>query len=140
MRRETGLIFWLLFVGLFLIIFFLGLYFLSNFFIIEREEIFATLNFGEIPAFDLGNSSFSFGTLSEGTSASRLLKVENGYSFPLLVQISSEGNISRFIFFDKTTKVPAYGEKIISLNAFPAKEDDYGNYSGKIVVVLKKAI
>ena len=129
-----------------LIIFFLSVLiiffslFLSQSLILYKKEIPTTLRIGETPAFNLDNSTLSFGTIAPNTTASRTIKLENNYSFPIIASFSSKGNISKFLIFEEKVKLLSREEKVVTISTILPGEEDYGNYSGKILVVMKREI
>jgi len=108
--------------------------------VIKTMEIPAVLEVGKVSGFNLDNSTFSFGTITPGTTSSRMFQIENNYSFPIVAKISSKGNISRFLIFENKVKLPSQEKKIIPIATIYPMEEDYGNYSGEIIVILKREI
>jgi len=108
--------------------------------ILYEQEISADLQVGAIPGFNLDNSILSFGTIAPNISNSRTLQIVNDYPFPILASFSSKGNISKFLIFEKQIKLFSHEEKIVIISTILPREEDYGNYSGKINVILKKEI
>jgi len=108
--------------------------------ILEKKEISAILKVGDIAAFNLDNSTFSFGTITPGLTSSRSFQIENNYPFAIVAHISSEGNISRFLIFENKVKLIPQETRAITIATISPLEKDYGDYSGKIIIILKRGI
>ncbi len=107
---------------------------------LNREEISATLDVGDTPAFNITNFSLSFGTITEETTSSRMLIINNDYSFPIVASFKPEGNISRFFVFEKKIEIPPHENRTVKISAVLSKNESYGHYSGKIHVVLRREL
>jgi hypothetical protein len=127
----------LFFLAFFLFIFSL---LLEKSFILDKKEIPTFLEIGDIPAFNLDNSTFSFGKIVSGITSSRSIQIDNNYDFPIAVFLTSRGNISRFLLFEKETDILVNEKRIIDLKTISPAKEDYGNYSGKIILTLKRKI
>jgi len=108
--------------------------------VLYEQEILVDLQVGQIPGFNLDKSILSFGTIAPNMSGSRTIKLENNYPFPIIALFSSKGNISKFLIFEEKIKLLSKEEKIVTISTILSREEDYGNYSGKINVVLKREI
>lgn len=111
---------------------------LEKYFILDKKEISTFLEIGDIPSFNLDNSTFSFGKIVPGVTSSRRIQIENNYAFPIFVSLSSKGNISRFLLFEKEINIPVNEKRIIEIQTISPLKEDYGNYSGKIILALKR--
>jgi hypothetical protein len=125
------------FLSMFIFVF---LVYLKYFDILEKREIQAVLKVGEIAAINLNNSTFSFGTINSDASSSRRINIQNNYSFPIIIHIFCEGNISQFLLFEKKIKLLPSEEKVINFDTSSREGQEYGNYSGTIFVVFKREI
>lgn len=129
-KKLFILIFFLFLVSFILIVF-------NTSSVLMEEEFPIFLKVGEIAGFEAGNT-LSFGTVSPGLNASRSLMIKSNYSFPVVAFFNSEGNISSFLIFDKKIKIKPYEEKVVLISAIVPVSANYGNYSGKFKVDLKK--
>jgi hypothetical protein len=108
--------------------------------ILDRKEIPAFLEVGKISAFNLDKSVLSFGVIVPNTISSRTIKIENTYPFSVDYLFTSEGNISKFLVFEEKVRLLSQEEKMVTIATISPEEKDYGNYSGKIIVRLKREI
>lgn len=108
--------------------------------VLKTMEVSATLEVGKVSGFNLDNSTFSFGVISPKTTSSRMFQIENNYPFPIVARISSRGNISRFLIFENKIKLLPQEKKTVAITTISPGEEDYGNYSGRIIFVLKREI
>jgi len=129
-----------------LIIFFLSILVLVSAFLLnqsltlDKKEVPTILKVGKITAFNLDNSTFSLGTITTGATSSRSFQIENNYPFSIVAHISSKGNISQFLIFERKIQITPREKKIINIGTILPMEEDYGDYSGKIIIVLKRKI
>jgi hypothetical protein len=138
-RDNPSLILVILIFLVSLFVFFAFLFF-NSFLFLEKKEIVTTLTIGDTPGFDLNQTILSFGAVSKGTIISRNLILENNYNFPIKVELSAEGNIKRYIAFEKVVYLKEFEVKIIPISTVQVSDENFGNYSGKIILVLKKDI
>lgn len=120
-----------------LIIFLLILY-LNSLMILEKKEIITTLMIGNKTGFDLNTTALTFGRITFGSSAQRNLIIKNQYDFPIKVEFSVKGDIKKFLVFEKIVPIEVGEEKTISITAINPIDTEYGNYSGKMIVIIKK--
>ncbi len=126
-----------------IIVFFLSLLFfvfailLNQSLMLEKKEISAILKVGNIAAFNLDNSTLSFGTITPGTTSSRNFEIENNYPFIIVAHLDSVGNISRFLTFEKKIKILPKEKKIVNIGTILPVEKDHGGYSGKMIIIFK---
>ena len=122
------------------IIIFLSAIFMFKAPVLETKEVYASLGISEITGINVNNTALTFGNIMSGTSASRNLIFTNNYGFPVRLEIKAEGNISRFLIFERYTYVKLNEAKEIGINAIVPAGEKYADYSGKILVTIKKAI
>lgn len=137
--KNRYLIFSVVIFSVSLLLFFLSL-FLTQAAVLEKKEIPVNLNIGEIASFNLSlNASFlSFGTITPEANSQRTISLENNYNSPIVAYLNSEGNISRFLVFEKKIRIGVNETKEINIWTILPKEEDYGEYSGKLVLILKR--
>lgn len=108
--------------------------------ILKREEIIATLSVGDIAGFDVNASALTFGTITFGSSSSRNLTIENNYNFPIKVVFSVKGNIKEFLVFNELVYLEIGEKKSVKISTIIPIDKKYGNYFGKMIIVIKKDI
>lgn len=119
---------------------FLFTFYLKSSIILEKKEIAAALSVNQIASFNLNKTALTFGTIPPGSSASRNLTLENNYNFPIKFDFRAKGNIKEFLVFDKVIYLEKGEKKSIRISTIIPNNQDYGNYSGKILVTIKKSI
>jgi len=122
------------------VILFLTALYINSFIVLEKKEIIATLSIGDTAGFDVNATALTFGTITSGSSAYRNLTIENNYNFPIKVKFDVKGNITEFLIFDKIIYLDAGEKKFIRINTIVPVNESYGDYSGKIIVVMKRHI
>jgi len=108
--------------------------------VLEEKEIIATLRVGDIAGFDANATALTFGTITSHSSSYRNLTIENNYEFPIKVEFRAKGNITEFLVFDRVVYLDVGEEKSIRVDTIVPVDKEYGSYSGKMVVVMKKVI
>ena len=106
--------------------------------VLEKKEIIATLRVGAIAGFDANASALTFGTITSHSRSYRDLTIENNYVFPIKVEFHARGNITEFLVFDKVVYLDVEEKKSIKISTIIPVDEDYGSYSGKIVIVMKR--
>ena len=119
---------------------FLLILYLNSSIILAKEEISTTLIIGDKIGFDLNTTALTFGMITFGSSSQRNLIIKNHYDFPIKIEFSAKGDIKKFLVFDKVVPIKVGEEKTIGINAINHADAEYGNYSGKIIVITKKNI
>ncbi|HLC87023.1 MAG TPA: hypothetical protein VJH65_01970 [Candidatus Nanoarchaeia archaeon] len=114
--------------------------YLSREIIIDKSEIFVSVEVANVSGFDLNTSALTFGKLVPGAKSSRKIEIKNNYNFPIVVEFDSEGNINELLGYDK----------LIYINPNEAKEAGFiintylnttqGVYIGIVSYVIKKDI
>ena len=114
--------------------------YLSREIIIDKSEIFVSVEVANVSGFDLNTSALTFGKLVPGAKSSRKIEIKNNYNFPIVVEFDSEGNINELLGYDK----------LIYINPNEAKEAGFiintylnttqGVYTGIVSYVIKKDI
>ena len=106
--------------------------------ILEKEEIVAILIVGDKAGFDVNSTALTFGMITAGSSSSRNLIIENNYDFPIKVEFNVKGDIKRFLVFEKVVYLDSGENKTVSIGTIDPVNEEYGNYSGKVIVVTKR--
>ena len=122
------------------VILFLTALYINSLIVLEKKEIIATLSVGDTAGFDANATALTFGTITSGSSAYRNLTIENNYNFPIRAEFDVKGDIKEFLIFDKIIYLDAGEKKFIRINTIIPVNESYGDYSGKIVAVMKRHV
>lgn len=135
------------YVAVFMLILSLGLFlftlYIKSSIVLEKREIIATLQVGNIAGFDANATALTFGTITSGSVSSRNLTIENNYKFPIKVEFSTKGNITEFLIFEEVIYLDVAEKKPVKIRTISAIDNidkKYGNYFGKMIIVIKKDI
>ncbi|MEA3378512.1 MAG: hypothetical protein U9Q69_02620 [Nanoarchaeota archaeon] len=125
------------------IVFFLTLAVISHayFFytILDIEEFPMMLLVGNKIGIDVGVDMIRFGRVQPGGGSSRIFYLTNDYDFPIVVKMSTSGILANYVSLSANNFVLAPLEKKeVSISAGVPKDMAYGNYTGKLKVVLKR--
>ncbi len=107
--------------------------------IVEIKEIEASIIVSDKVGFDLNSTALIFGKVLPGGSSSKFVDFENNFGFPVEIYIYGEGEMKKFITPFKE-KIEKGGKKNIKISAFVPLDAEFGNYSGKVVIKIKKNI
>jgi cytochrome c oxidase assembly protein Cox11 len=113
--------------------------YLNSLMVLKTQEIYASIKIGDRGGFDVNKSALTFGMIRPGDGASRSLFVENNYSIPIKIDFDSEGNISRFLRFEKEVYLVSGENKTLSFSAVASVDEPYGFYGGMVKAVFKRA-
>jgi hypothetical protein len=113
--------------------------------IVEKQEIIFSFGVSDKAGIDLNKTILSLGNvIPGGTSLSRGFEITNYHDFPVIADVYAKCNqnadMSKFLDFEKQVKIPSKESYRILVVATAPKGEPYANYTGKIVVVLKKDI
>ena len=108
--------------------------------IIDRGEVFASMIIGDSAGFDLNLTALTFGRVIPGSSSDRRLTMNNAYPFPVILEFSSEGDITEFLTYNETVYVAPYESKNITFLVKAPLDAKKGVYTGKVFYVIKKDI
>ena len=106
---------------------------------IEKKEL--TLNFvvGEKLGFDLNSSALTFGSVTQGASASRDLILKNYYKKKVFVTVFSSKEISEMVTISENSfYLLPDEEKKVSFSVYVNKNSSYGAHEGKVKISIKK--
>ncbi len=98
---------------------------------LEEFVLPATVNITDRLGFDVNGSELSFGKVMPGGSSSRIVMFTNGYSFPVIVKITSEGTIKNMLSYPEIVYVESGEEKKIGFSVF-VEESPFGCYEGEV--------
>ncbi|MGD9276424.1 MAG: hypothetical protein PVJ67_04580 [Candidatus Pacearchaeota archaeon] len=134
-KRKNNLI---VLLSVLSILIFILVFYLNSKLILEKREIIATLEVGNRSGFDTNATALTFGIVRPGSSASRNIEIANDYSFPVKFEFSAKGNIKDFLVYDKTVYLNEGEKKKVSISTIDPWVAEFGNYSGKVIVLIKR--
>jgi len=140
MLRKNKTLYIAVFIFILSVSLFLVALYIKSAIILEKKEIIATLSVGETAGFDANATALTFGTITSGSRSYRNLTIENNYVFPIKVEFRAEGNITNFLIFDKVIYLGVGEKKSIKVNTIIPIGNEFGDYSGKVIVIMKKDI
>jgi len=122
------------------ILVFLFTLYTNSLLVLEKKEIPVFLKVGEVAAFNLSATELSFGTITPGSNARRNITLKNEYDFPVKFEFRAKGDAKKFFLFEKRIYLAPYEKKNIEINTIIPSGENYGDYSGKIIVSIRKTI
>ncbi len=109
--------------------------------VLDKKEIPLKLQIGNRTGFDVSKTELNFGLLSSGNSASRSdVLVKNNYNFSIQLDVNIEGNISSFLIYDNLICLNPGEERNLEFSTVIITNEPYGNYSGKMIILIKKSL
>lgn len=140
-KRSLFLIFLLLFI----IIFVLGVFLLSNLIdylsILEKQEFYAKVVVSDHYGVDVNSSALIFGMLVPGSSSVRKITMTNDHDQEVNVEIFVQGDMNEFIKIsenDFSLKIDEFKE-IVFVAAVPG-DKEFGVYEGKVIFIIKNVL
>ncbi|MFB6246191.1 MAG: hypothetical protein ABEI74_01195 [Candidatus Pacearchaeota archaeon] len=112
--------------------------FSQTYFVVEKKNLNTSIQIGNTTGINLENESLAFGRMMPKTSVQRHIEINNPYSNHLLVNLTTRGNISNFIFHKNMVRIEPSKTKEIGVGAKIPKNLTKGNYSGKFTAIMKK--
>lgn len=98
---------------------------------------------GDYIGFDNNKTVLTFGMVPPGSgSAWRFIDVKTG-RFPTVVFFSFEGEMADWVQVEDgelAIEIPAYTDRRIKIHAHPPIETQFGNYTGKAKMIIKKNV
>ncbi len=82
--------------------------------------------------FDVNQSALTFGIVTPGSSSTRTVSVDNPYSFPIILRISSAGPIDPFLSYTSVVAIPVGESKRISFSIVSDQQTPLGFYPGQV--------
>lgn len=117
------------------------LFLLLYFFIApEFREIPASLRVGEVIGFDVNTTALTFGTVYLNGASQREMVISNEDSYDKLAHFTAEGGISTFLVLPEDLLVRANTNTSVMMRAEVPFGAPLGNYTGKVIVFLRRAI
>lgn len=138
MRKTKLLLIFLIFVFVLISVF---LIYYNNYVLLEVKSLpmsVEIVNYSVI-GINLNSEGLFFDKLQNNGVGKRGVDIENKYTFPIIVSIKVEGNISKMITVSKNDFIISPGEKTSVLYYCNTGENELGIYSGKTTVVFRRA-
>lgn len=140
MERESKIYVFIVFLfALSLVLFFMSFY-ANTLSVLQKKEIPVSLRIGDTPGIDVNNTALTFGTVSPGSSIQRNLIIQNDYPFSLQVELEVQGDLERYLSFEKVIFLDINEKKEVPIRATVSNGEEFVNYTGKIIIVFKKDI
>lgn len=137
LKKEKNNLYFVVFLfTLSFIIFIFTLY--LHFDILEKQEIFIELTIGNKTGFNLDSGKISFGAITPSSNSERVIYLKNIYDFPVKVELSAEGNVSKFLNYQDRYFFEKHETKIVKIVASYSEGAEFGNYSGNLSIVFKR--
>jgi len=133
-KRNTIIAFVLL-----IIIILLSIFLMPNLFnsieVLEEEEVEAFLMVGKNFGIAINGTAIVFGKVPPGSSGSKNVELKNDYEHDVKIQISSRGDINKFLIVSENNFILKPNEnKNITFTANVPLGTTYGNYTGKVTI------
>ena len=122
------------------ILVFLFTLYTNSLLVLEKKEIPVFLKVGEVAAFNLSATELSFGTITPGSNARRNITLKNEYDFPVKFEFRAKGDAKKFLLFEKRIYLETGEIKSIEIKVIIPKNEEYGDYSGKLIISIRKTI
>jgi hypothetical protein len=130
------------FILLISFIFFLIALNMNSILILQKQEIPVSVRVSDYAAWNISKneSMLNLGIIKRGTSAERNIQISNNYTFPVIVAISVKGDITPLLIFDRIIYMEPRENKDISISTKVIEGEEFGNYTGMLIVTLKKKL
>ena len=129
-------------LGVSILVLFISLtsYFIDNR-TLETHEFYASLNISDdaVVGFDINDSALIFGTVGKGITSTRRIKIDNKYSFPIIVFVRADGAIKEFLNFEDVVRIDRNMTALVAVSAFAPFDTTAEGYSGTVEFLLKPA-
>ena len=104
---------------------------------LERKMFFARVIVSNSSGFDLNSTALTFGKIMPGSSSTRNLIMENNYGLPIIVELSSKGDISELLKYTERTWVENNKTEKIAVTATAPQDMEYGTYEGFVIATIR---
>jgi len=108
--------------------------------VLEEEAFYASVEINSTagPGFDVSPTALTFGRIGgAGGSSTRSIFFENGYDFPVLVKIGTDGSIGPLLEYDRTVRVESGEDTKIPFSVSISEGMEDGFYSGMVRLIVK---
>ena len=106
--------------------------------VLDRRVYHASIIVADYGGLVGNDTSFVFGAVPHGSSAEKKLSVQNGYDFPIIVNIIPIKGIEQFVQ-EKQEIISSGQERNVSIIAIVPNGIEKKKYEGEIVVELRYA-
>lgn len=111
----------------------------SSYNIAATKEAEMFIFVGENIGFDVNESYVHFGLVRPGGISEKTVNVSNFYEMPLKVYIRLTGDFSKWISIGENNFILQKDEsRLVKLQANVPKGAEFGNYTGKILVIFRR--
>lgn len=107
--------------------------------VLVEKEINSSIIIRDRAGFDLTKGVMNFGMVLPGSSASRNLILENSYNSRVRIEIIPGGDM-KFFLKKQVFSLAGNENKTIGLSAIVPEDMAFGNYTGSILIRIKKDI
>ena len=106
---------------------------------VSVEVIAISVEIGDTLGLNILDDELNFGTLMAGQSATKILKLSNGFSVPLKVKISLDsGNITSFIYGENNLILQPQEQIDYEVSLVIPRDSENGFYEGNIIIEFFK--
>jgi hypothetical protein len=107
----------------------------------EKWNLYASVNVtADRGGFDLNKTALTFGLIKVGGSSTRNIVINNTHSFPISIEITSEGNITSLLRYDNNVVVGNGEAKNITFSAVSERNTTLGFYGGFVHFKIVPAV
>jgi len=106
---------------------------------LNKMVIPAKVTIGDHSGIDANTDVLSFGNITYDSFGHRNISIGNNYDFPVVFEFDVKGNISEVLIYYKSVYLNVGEEKNITFSTIVAPESMKGDYSGTVIVKVKKA-
>ncbi|MBI5804082.1 hypothetical protein HY450_02465 [Candidatus Pacearchaeota archaeon] len=89
---------------------------------------------------DVNSSALTFGKINRGGSSSRNILLENGYPFPIVVELEADGEITKILNYEDTIEVDRGDSVEIALSVYADENTEQKFYEGNVKLNIKPLI
>ena len=107
--------------------------------VLEIQTLTTDIIVGESIGFNADTDAVHFGKVLPGGTASRIINITHGYDHDVKITLSSEGNISQWIYYDPNvfTLPPSTMQSLKIMIQVPSSAE-LGYYAGNIYITIRK--
>ncbi|MBU2638111.1 MAG: hypothetical protein KJ955_04005 [Nanoarchaeota archaeon] len=107
---------------------------------VEIRDLEMDLKVGNRIGFNVASDKLWFGMTNPGGTATREIVISNSNTFPIIVKFFPLGEMKNIVSVSENNVVlETSAEKTVSITASVPSDMPYGNYTGVMRVVFKKA-
>lgn len=107
--------------------------------IVEVKKLEVTYTITDKAGFDLNSTVLSFGNLLPGSKGTRTVNLASEFTYPVYVTYTPDDSLKDILIFNDTVhKVDSMGNLSLSFTLLTPRDYPLGNYTGFIVVKIRK--